>query len=93
MKKFKVIEKSRFLGDETMQNVRGGGCGIAWYEACGMVAYETCDDRPGHVTCNTVEIYRTGGLCHSTGVPYYDEFCTQDKGYNGCGNYSGPIIF
>jgi len=82
MKKFKVIEKSRFLDQEGMKQVTGGkegdGCGIAVYSMCENSAYWPCATI-GHLTC--AEQYSACGMRHEL----YPSLCSRETDYMGGG--------
>ncbi|WP_295939104.1 hypothetical protein [uncultured Alistipes sp.] len=86
MKKFKVIEKSRFLDDKAMNRVTGGGCGTAIYDMCNNPGYLVCDS-PGHVSCP--ETYVACGVVHQS-LP---SFCTRETNYlGGCIPFDNATI-
>ena len=71
MKKFKVIEKSRFLNKNAMATIEGGSCIGAIYTICKPATAEGFSTNPScgatlYGTCDVGWIYKATELCHNT---------------------------
>lgn len=85
MKKFKVIEESRFLDKNSMGNLVGGTCIGAIYTICkpavagGFSVDPTCGIRPQYGTCSIGWIYEGTELCLKAHATY----CGSERDYFG----------
>lgn len=81
MKKFKVIEESRFLNKQEMQNLDGGACAPVTSICTVGSPYKSCDSIGiNHTTCGGVPFKLDGydseaNTCGGLGVRYEGTTC------------------